>query len=403
MKYLSVTVLFVWVMLAGNGCVPHTTGETEVGVRTRKIALWGEKGVEKTVYAPGATYFFLPYINDWDVFDTKLQNLEMTFSQMRGDRRTQDDLVFKTTDGNDISLDVIIAYRIDAKMAPHILQYVARSDKALRDTIVRTVARSKPRDIFGELKTEAFYVAESRENQANKAKEALQAILGPMGIVVEKVLTNDYRFNPEYTKAIEDKKVADQQVEKNKSAQHAALEEYKRKLEEAKGEVNKFVADADGQYLKDKIEADVYQEQQQLLAKAIQAEGIAEATGIQEMNNALAGAGGEAIVKLRIADALQGKRIILLPVSEGGMNLKTTNINGLVETLGVKALSGEKTIEVICFVWQRVDDPAQITALHVIGGKNSTTGRKEILLMRPENEAKIKYGIWGILVGALWR
>lgn len=71
--------------------------------------------------------------------------------------------------------------------------------------------------------------------------------------------------------------MADQQVEKNKSAQHAALEEYKRKLEEARGEVNKMVADADGQYLKNKIESDVYQEQQQLLAKAILAEGIAEA------------------------------------------------------------------------------------------------------------------------------
>ena len=51
------------------------------------------------------------------------------------------------------------------------------------------------------------------------------------------------------------------------------------------------------------------------------------------------GSGGEAIVKLRIAEALQGKRIVLLPVSEGGMNLKTTNINRLIETLGVKSLS----------------------------------------------------------------
>jgi len=49
--------------------------------------------------------------------------------------------------------------------------------------------------------------------------------------------------------------------------------------------------------------------------KAIQAEGIAETKGIQEMNNALAGSGGEAIVKLRIAEALQGKRIMLLPMT----------------------------------------------------------------------------------------
>jgi regulator of protease activity HflC (stomatin/prohibitin superfamily) len=342
MRRIFILVALTLMMAVLAGCMPHTTGETQVGVRTRKLGLIGPKGVEEQVYAPGATYFFMPFINDWNVFDTKLQNLEMTFSKIRGDRRSQDDLVFKTIDGNDISLDVIIAYRIDASKAPYILQYVARDDVTLRDTIVRTVARSKPRDIFGELKTEAFYVAEAREAQSTKAKDALQQILGPMGIVIEKVLTNDYRFNPEYTKAIEDKKVADQQVEKNKSAQHAATEEYKRKLEEAKGEVNKMVADADGRYLKDKIEADVYQEQQQLLAKAIQAEGIAEAKGIQEMNNALAGAGGEAIVKLKIAEALQGKRIILLPVSEGGMNLKTTDINRLIETLGVKSLAGGK-------------------------------------------------------------
>ena len=36
----------------------------------------------------------------------------------------------------------------------------------MRGTIVRTVARSKPRDIFGELKTEAFYVADAHEAQA---------------------------------------------------------------------------------------------------------------------------------------------------------------------------------------------------------------------------------------------
>jgi hypothetical protein len=53
----------------------------------------------------------------------------------------------------------------------------------------------------------------------------------------------------------------------------------------------------------------------------------------------LAGAGGEAIVKLRIAEAIQGKRIMLLPASEGEMNFKTTNINQLIETLGVKSLS----------------------------------------------------------------
>ena len=55
---------------------------------------------------------------------------------------------------------------------------------------------------------------------------------------------------------------------------------------------------------------------------------------------ALAEAGREANVKLKIAEAIQGKRIMLLPVSEGGMNLKTTDMNWLIETLGIRSLFG---------------------------------------------------------------
>ncbi len=338
----------IFLMLSGlvmlfslQGCILYSTGETEVGVRTKKLAFVGKKGVENKVYEPGSTFIFMPLINDWHTFDIKLQNLEFTKRINRGDRSTRDDLLFKTIDGNDISLDVIIVYRIDPKKAYMILQNVARNDEELRDKIVRTIARSKPRDIFGELKTEEFYVAEQREAQSKTAKNLLQKMFDPMGIIIEKVLTKDYRFNPKYQKAIEDKKVADQKVEKNKSAQHAAEEEYKRKLEEARGEVNKMIADVDGEYMKAKIKVDVYYEKQQLLAQAIRAEGIAEAKGILEMNNAMASAGGEALVKLRIAEALQGKKIVLLPVSEGGMNLKTTDINALLNTMGLKSMANK--------------------------------------------------------------
>lgn len=330
------------ICLTQTGCIMRTTGETEVGVRTVKVGLFTAKGVEDKVYSPGSTYFFLPFINDWHTFDTKLQNLEMTVHSNRGDRPGRDDLLFKTIDGNDIGLDVIIAYRIDPAKAPYILQYVAQDNITLKDKIVRTVARSRPRDIFGELKTEEFYVADKREAKAQAVKDVLQEMLGPMGVIVERVLTKDYRFNPEYQKAIEDKKVADQRVEKNRSAQHAALEEYKRKLEDAKGEVNKMVASVDGEFQMAKIAADAYFEKQSLLAQATKAEGIAEAAGIREMNKALTGSGGEALVKLRIAEALQDKEIVLLPVSEGGMNLKTTDINQLIETMGIRALAPQK-------------------------------------------------------------
>jgi regulator of protease activity HflC (stomatin/prohibitin superfamily) len=319
---------------------PHTTGPTAVGVRTIKWTLFGRKGVEDRVYQPGAVYFFPAVINDWSVFDTKLQNIEMTHDPNRGDKAFRDDLLFKTIDGNDISLDVIVSYRIDPAKAPFILQHVAANDAELKDKIVRTIVRSRPRDTFGELKTEEFYVSDKREQKAERVKEALNEMLAPYGIIVERVSTKDYRFNPAYQKAIEDKKVADQVAEQNKSATKAAEEEYLKKLEDAKGEVNEMVAEADGRFRQAQIEADAYYEKQQRLAAATEAEGVAEAKGISELNKALAGSGGEVMVKLKLAEALEGKKIVLLPISGAGMDIKTTNVNRILETYGLRTLAG---------------------------------------------------------------
>jgi len=331
-------VALAGVVLLAFFASPHWTGPTEVGVRTIKWTPFGRSGVEDHVYPPGGIYFF-PALNDWNTFDTRLVNLEMTFDPKRGDKEYRDDLLFKTVDGNDISLDVIISYRIDPEKTPYILQYVAASDFELKDNVVRTVARSRPRDVFGELKTEEFYVSDRRDNQANAAKAVLNEILGPYGVIVERVSTKDYRFNPAYQKAIEDKKVADQVAEQNKSATKAATEEYLKRLEDAKGEVNKMVAEADGGFRQAQIEADAYFQKQERIAAATEAEGVAEAKGITELNKALAGSGGEVMIKLKIAEALEGKKILLLPVSGGGIDLKTTNINRLLETYGAGALS----------------------------------------------------------------
>lgn len=340
MKHLTFKLyaLFMAVM-ALNGCMVVNTDTTEVGVRTRKIG--PNRGIDQKVYPPGSTYFLMPFVNDWHTFDTKLVNLEMTIDKGKGDRKTRDDLLFKTIDGNDISLDVIISYRIDPQKAPYILDHVANSDLELKDLVIRTITRSRPRDLFGELSTEEFYVTEKRDEKALKAVTDLNEMLTPFGIIIEKVLTRDYRFNEAYQKAIEDKKIADQMAEKNKSSTKAALEEYRKRLEEAKGEVGKMKAKVDGEYLQAKIAADAYYNQQEKIAEAIEAEGIAEARGITEMNKALAGSGGEVMVKLKIAEALIGKKIILLPTSGGAMDLRTLNMNDLLSVYGIQKLNSD--------------------------------------------------------------
>jgi len=344
---VKICCLFMLLVLSA-GCIPKTTGTTEVAVLCvtwnpvgkqgvlGKYGL-GNQGVQPDLFAgEGETHFVLPFIHEWHTFSSNLQNIEYTIKSGVESKKGRDDLLFKTIDGNDIGLDVIISYRIVREKAPYILKNVATNDEELRKNIVRTISRSKPRDIFGELTTEEFYVSENRVQKSERAKKIMNEMLEPYGVMVEAVLTKDYRFNPAYQKAIEERKIADQMAEKNKAGARAAEQEYKRKLEEAIGEVNKMQAEVDGEYRRGQIEANAYFDSKFQIAKAIETEGITEAKAIKEMNDSLAGPGGKTLVKLKVAEALKGKNILLLPLTGGGMDLKTTDINRLLETYGLQ-------------------------------------------------------------------
>ncbi|MBM3290219.1 MAG: prohibitin family protein, partial [Candidatus Hydrogenedentes bacterium] len=220
----------------------------------------------------------------------------------------------------------------DPKKAPDILRSVAANDAELKENIIRTITRSKPRDIFGELQTEEFYLADRRSERATEVAKQLNEILLPYGVIVERVGTGDYRFNPEYSKAIEERKVADQDTEKAKSETRATEKEYLTKVEIAKGEVARVKAKADGEFERAKIEADAEFEKQKQTAEAIRAEGVAEAEAIRKMDAALAGPGGDAVVKLAIIDALKGKHIVSVPMG-AGIDLRSLDMNKFLETI----------------------------------------------------------------------
>jgi regulator of protease activity HflC (stomatin/prohibitin superfamily) len=314
----------------------HSTGTTEVGVRTIKWSLFGKSGVEDKVYQPGATYFFLPVFNEWETFDARLQIVEMTATVDKGDKHGADDLPFKTKDGNDIRIDVIFSYRVDPQRTPFIRQFVAKDMVELKEKVFRTVARSKPRDYLGEYSTEEFYHADNRNKAAENAKNGLQEILSEYGIIVENVALMDYRFNADYQAIITNKKIADTKTKTLISEKDSTVELNKKLLQDALGEVNKAIAQADGQYQEAVLAADAYYQQQTNLAGATIAEGTAEAASIMKMREAMTSEGGLIQVKMAIADSLRGKRIVMIPTGgANSFNLQTLDLNDILKQLGI--------------------------------------------------------------------
>ncbi len=314
-----------------SGCTCHSTTANEVGVLTKKFALVGKKGVQDEVYAGGGTYFFLPFSTDWNTFETKLQNLRMV-------KESGDDVEFKTVDGNDIEVDVIVAWRVDPAKGPYILMKVGESTMDIEDRLVRPSVRAYVRDALNQLKSEEFYEADRRFKAAEEGRVLLSNALAPEGIIVEQVILGEHRFNPEYEAVIRDKKLAEQNAEKLKSEALAAAEGSKRNLENAKGQVAQQIAGVEGKLNQVKLDADSTLFQKQNEAEAILVEARARAQAIEKTNQALAGAGGKTMVKLRIAESLKGKRIILVPSK--GANIQTLDVNQLVNKLAAdRALS----------------------------------------------------------------
>ncbi len=310
-----------------QGCTCHSTGANEVGVLTRKLAPFGTKGVQEPQYDPGATYFFPAIITDWHVFETKLQNLRMV--KAPGGEEPGDDVEFKTVDGNDISVDITVAWRIEPSKAPYILQRVGESTEDVQERLVRPAARAYVRDALNRLKSEDFYVADKRYAAAEEAKALLSGALNPEGVVVEQVILGEHRFHPAYEEVIREKKLAEQNAEKLKSEATAALEEAKRNLESARGRVSQQIAQAEGELKKARLGADANLIRAKNEGEAILAEAKSRAQGIEKENAAMAGAGGRTMVKLRIAEAIKGKRIVLLPTGKGA-NLQTLDVNQLL-------------------------------------------------------------------------
>ncbi len=317
MKTLILSLMLVTV----SGCSCHSTGANEVGVLTRKVAPFGKLGVQDETYASGGTYFFAPFTTDWNTFESKLQNLRLV-------KDSNDDVEFKTVDGNDISVDIIVAWRIDPAKASYLLMKVGESTEDLEARLVRPGVRAYVRDALNKLKSEEFYEADRRFKAAEEGRVLLSEALNPEGVIVEQVILGEHRFNPEYEAVIRDKKLAEQNAEKLKSEALAAAEASKRNLEAAKGQVAQRIAGVAGLLAQAKLTADSSLVQSQNEAEAILIEARANAQAIEKRNEALAGAGGRTMVKLKIAQALAGKRIVMLPSK--GANIQTLDINQLV-------------------------------------------------------------------------
>jgi regulator of protease activity HflC (stomatin/prohibitin superfamily) len=250
------------------------------------------------------------------LFPTDLQTLNMSGAaeEVLGGRKTEA-INIQTSDGYRVTVDATILYRI---RDPYLTITQVGPGKLYEDSVVIPRADKALRKALGELNSEEFYQGPKRIQQTKVAFDQLQPDFQIKGIELVKILVRKISYDPAYQQQIEQRKIQDQMVFRNRAEGAAAREEaHKREIISTgqalvKVELEKGSRDR-AQILSD---ANLYQRSKaaegDLLVKTAQAQGT------ELENRALEGSGAASIVGLRMAEVLRGVKVIIVPSSGPG-------------------------------------------------------------------------------------
>ncbi|MHC4307902.1 MAG: SPFH domain-containing protein, partial [Planctomycetota bacterium] len=266
----------------------------------------------KTIDRAGAVIYY-PFIQDLYILDKREQEAPMASSNISADFPQGNPIILKTLDGGDVSIDLIIQYKLISKMAGKVVQDTGFGEE-FKEKWIWDYARTICRYEFGDLSISEFPDSVKREEKIKTSTKELNSLLNPHGIFVTSLNFIDYRYYREYAEKIHERRLADKEVEEQVQRASAArknqarvVTEETKKLDvaisrfsgtlhqmeiDAKAEASK-IRDAGKAYLiKAVLDADAEYDRLEKEAASILAVRKAEAEGIFALKKALEGAGG---------------------------------------------------------------------------------------------------------------
>jgi len=285
----------------------------------KQVIVGPGKGINKDVYTTGL-HWITPGAERMHLFPTDVQLLSLTADpneRGRSDRRLPP-LNIQTSEGYNVIVDVSVLFRIED---PYRVMTALGPGRLYEDSLVIPRAEQLLRKRLGELDAEEFYSVAKRSERVRLALEDLNAELVPAGVRALTVFVRRYAYDARYQQAIEQRKIQDQTVFKNKAEADMAQANAERDRIVAVGEAAVKVELSHGDAEKKKIdsEADLYARKKGA-AGELEVK-LAEAEGTRLENEALRGRGSENLVGLKMAELLRGTKVIVVPTDgESGIN-----------------------------------------------------------------------------------
>jgi prohibitin 2 len=209
-------LLIISVVIDGVKSIPAG----HVGVVFSKL----NGGVQDEVMNPGIN-FKLPFLESVTILDTRMQ--EKTINASR------DPIEALTKDGQKVGIDITVQYNISQETAPKIVQKIGMDyEKKIITPGVRSVVRKV---ITGYDSTDLFK-QETRVKAEQEIVEQLKGDYDKNHITLINTLVRDVKFSDKYLDAIEEKKIAEQKIQKSEFEKKNAAVQADKKIIEARAE-----------------------------------------------------------------------------------------------------------------------------------------------------------------------
>lgn len=321
--------LIVLLIIGGRRLTWKEIQADEVAVIINNIT-----GNIKTIDRAGAVVYY-PFIQDLYILDKREQEALMASSNISADFPQGNPIILKTRDGGDVSIDLVIQYKLISKIADKVVQDTGVGEE-FKEKWIWDYARTICRYEFGDLSISEFPDSVKREEKIRASTNELNGLLNPHGIFITSLNLIDYRYYREYAEKIHERRLADKEVEEQvqraaaaKTNQNRVVTEETKKLDvaisrfrgtlhqmeiDAKAESDKIRDSGKAYLIKARLDADAEYDRLEKHAASILAVKKAEAEGIFALKKALEGAGGRNLVKMEYARRLRNAKVIGTPV-----------------------------------------------------------------------------------------
>ena len=175
-------------------------------------------------------HFVAPVVNSVDILDTRVRSIQIP------------DYQAASKEQQDLFLDIALNYAVDPRRAPQIVQELGLN---FEETIVKPRFLDIPKSVTDDYPT--AIVLNSRDEIRQRAVDLLRTELEPRGFIVVGINILNFSYSPAYNQAIEDKQVAQQQVETERQKLAQAVIVAEQRVAAAKGEADAQIERARGE------------------------------------------------------------------------------------------------------------------------------------------------------------